>query len=214
MTDRTKQAPSPVELHRKAKLQALIDKRLPDGGAAALAREARRTQGYISHLSLPNYSFGKQAARSLERALALPVGYFDEGLATPPSAWSPEAARVVAAWSDRGPVFGSETITVPPAWATGTRLVAAPIESGRSLGIVSIDEAIEVGDLLLVKSRDRSDPFAAHLQLEGGRLMLAPLPPQDPTPVAFASHHQVLGSVIGLMTNLRRPVDARTSMSP
>jgi phage repressor protein C with HTH and peptisase S24 domain len=83
-----------LTLHRKARLQALIDARPWGGNQAQFAHAAGVTKARITQLLDPSDSFGERAAKNIADRLNLPDRYFEEGFAAVSSERGPSPAPV------------------------------------------------------------------------------------------------------------------------
>lgn len=69
----------PADLHRKRRLQELVNGKPYNGSQQAFADAADISKGRVSQLLGADAPFGERAARSLVRKLDLPERYFDVG---------------------------------------------------------------------------------------------------------------------------------------
>ncbi len=201
-----------AEAHRKAKLRELIDEQ-GSGGAAALARKAGRSQAGISHMASPGYDFGRRAARSLEDALVLPVGYFDLGATSETK--QVEVRKIpLQDWSRIGRFPATEGDTVPCPWQVGPRAVAGKAKPSMWSGdgtpgvppgwtcIIDPDVDPKEGDVVCVWPPGATEATLRQYVSDAGVRLLYPMDRRLPI-VEWTQLTIVVGPVVGALMHFR-----------
>lgn len=212
-------APAPDEVlvaRRKKRLKDLIS-REGYGGAAAIAAKTGRTQGNISHLSLPGYAFGDRAARQLETDLNLPHMYFDMPVDVATGTTQRLHMIPIVSWANCGRDYsGIDAATVAVPWEVGPQAVACISQAGMwshdgQLGVppgwlAVIDPAVspQSGDIVATWLDGATEATLRQVVDDAGRLHLFPIDPRIQGSQEWRRRDTVVGTVIGSLKLFRQ----------